>query len=50
MLEERLPLENLFTFGDGQFQQLLSEGRKEKFPFLQCIKIKKTPILRKLIS
>lgn len=50
MLEPRVPLNNLFTFGQGQLQECLSQERKSKFPFLQNAKLKKTPLLHKLVS
>jgi hypothetical protein len=50
MLPRRPNQEKLFTFGDGELQEFLSQERKSKFPFLQSAKLKKTPLLRKLIS
>lgn len=50
MHETRNQVSNLFTFGCGQLQECLSQERKSKFPFLQNAKVKKTPLLHKMVS
>lgn len=50
MIDTPFAIRNLFTFGELQLQECLHEVNKAKFPFPQSAKIKKNPLLHKLVS